>query len=156
MVGQKVEANGIAKHGAKMVSAVASAKVPKITLIIGGSYGAGNYAMCGRAYAPRFLFMWPNARIAVMGGDQAAQVLTEVKVAQMKRRNEMWDAVEQEKYKKGIKEKYDQQAHAFYASARLWDDGVIDPLDSRKIISHCLAVSAYAPIQDTHFGVFRM
>jgi len=156
MVGKKEEANGIAKNGAKMVNAVACANVPKITVIMGNSYGAGNYAMCGRAYDPRFLFTWPNAHIAVMGGDQAAQVLAEVKSAQMKRRNETWNAKEQEKYKKTIKQKYAEQSSASYASARLWDDGIIHPLDTRAHIAQCLKACSYAPIEETRFGVFRM
>src|SRR3990167_3062428 len=155
MVGQKVEANGIAKHGAKMVSAVASAKVPKITLIIGGSYGAGNYAMCGRAYAPRFLFMWPNARIAVMGGDQAASVLATVRREGL-RKGEEWSAADEEDFKNKIRADYDAQGSPYYSSARLWDDGIIDPAQTRDVLGLCISASLNAPVEATKFGVFRM
>ena len=154
MVGKRAEAGGIAKDGAKLVTAVACAKVPKLTVIIGGSYGAGNYAMCGRAYSPRFLFQWPNSRISVMGGEQAASVLATVKRDQMK--GSPWSTEEEEAFKKPIREQYERQGHPYYASARLWDDGVIDPVDTRRILALCLAVVRNAPEQDTRFGLFRM
>jgi len=157
MVGKKYEQRGIAKHGAKMVNAVACAQVPKFTLILGNSYGAGNYAMCGRAYGPRFLFTWPNARIAVMGGEQAAQVLTQIKVAQMARNKETWPKAKQEAFIEQIRLKYDNEATAYYASAHLWDDGVINPLNTREILTQCLRASLNAPpIGETEYGVFRM
>lgn len=156
MVGKKYENNGIAKHGAKMVNAVACTNVPKFTVIIGGSYGAGNYAMCGRAYNPRFLFMWPNARISVMGGEQAAHVLAQVKRDKMKRLGETWDKNEQQTFMDKIRADYEAQANPYYASARLWDDGVINPLDTRRVLGLCISVSLNAPIQPTKFGVFRM
>jgi 3-methylcrotonyl-CoA carboxylase beta subunit len=154
MVGKRAEAGGIAKDGAKLVTAVACANVPKLTVIIGGSYGAGNYAMCGRAYSPRFLFQWPNSRISVMGGEQAASVLATVKRDQMK--GAEWPAAEEEVFKKPIREQYERQGHPYYASARLWDDGVIDPVDTRRILSLCLAAVRNAPEQETRFGMFRM
>lgn len=156
MVGKKYEQNGIAKHGAKMVNAVACANVPKFTVVIGNSYGAGNYAMCGRAYKPRFLWMWPNARIAVMGGEQAANVLATVKRDQMKRHNKDWDEKEKERFMHSIREQYELQGNPYYASARLWDDGVINPLDTRKILGLAISASLNAPIDETQFGVFRM
>lgn len=156
MVGSKVEAEGIAKHGAKLVTAVACAKVPKITVIIGSSYGAGNYAMCGRAFEPRFLWMWPNARIAVMGGEQAASVLADVNRAKKKRRGETWSLEEEKIYKEQLLQQYNMQANAYYSSARLWDDGVIDPIDTRKILAMSLAISLNVPILPTEFGLFRM
>ena len=156
MVGKKYESNGIAKHGAKMVNAVACAQVPKFTVVIGGSYGAGNYAMCGRAYNPRFLFMWPNARISVMGGEQAAHVLAQVKNDKMERHGEKWDKKEQEAFMNQIRNAYEAQANPYYASARLWDDGVIDPLDTRRILGLSISASLNAPIGDTEFGIFRM
>ncbi|WP_423062314.1 carboxyl transferase domain-containing protein [Candidiatus Paracoxiella cheracis] len=156
MVGKKYENSGIAKHGAKMVNAVACTNVPKFTVIIGGSYGAGNYAMCGRAYDPRFLFMWPNARISVMGGEQAAHVLAQVKLDKMKRHGESWSAQDQETFMDQIRANYEAQANPYYASARLWDDGVINPLDTRRVLGLCISASLNAPIHDTHFGVFRM
>jgi len=156
MVGKKYENNGIAKHGAKMVNAVACTNVPKFTIIIGGSYGAGNYAMCGRAYNPRFLFMWPNARISVMGGEQAAHVLAQVKLDKMKRHGETWGKQEQEAFMDKIRADYEAQANPYYASARLWDDGVINPLDTRRVLGLCISSSLNAPIQSTRFGVFRM
>src|ERR1700742_2084636 len=152
MVGKRAEAGGIAKDGAKLVTAVACAKVPKLTVIIGGSYGAGNYAMCGRAYSPRFLFQWPNSRISVMGGEQAASVLATVKRDQLK--GAQWSASEEEAFKKPIREQYERQGHPYYASARLWDDGVIDPIDTRRILSLCLAAARNAPERETRFGLF--
>jgi 3-methylcrotonyl-CoA carboxylase beta subunit len=156
MVGKKYEAGGIAKDGAKMVTAVATAAVPKFTVIIGGSFGAGNYGMCGRAYSPRFLWMWPNARIGVMGGEQAASVLAQVRRDGMEARGQSWPAEEEEKFKAPIREQYETQGHPYYASARLWDDGVIDPADTRRILGLALSASVNAPIPRTRFGVFRM
>ncbi|MFK7976747.1 MAG: carboxyl transferase domain-containing protein [Halioglobus sp.] len=156
MVGQQYEAGGIARHGAKMVHAVACAQVPKFTIIIGGSFGAGNYAMCGRAYDPRFMFMWPNARISVMGGEQAAGVLATVRQDQLARDNKTMSPSEEEAFKAPIVDQYEHQGHPYYASARLWDDGVIDPADTRTVLSLCLSASLNAPIEETQFGVFRM
>ncbi len=156
MVGKKYENEGIAKHGAKMVTAVACANIPKFTIIIGGSYGAGNYAMCGRAYQPRFLFMWPNAKISVMGGEQAARVLTQVKDEQFKRQNKAWAETARDSFMDTIRAQYEQQGNAWYASAHLWDDGVISPLDTRRVLGLCLSASLNAPICPTKFGVFRM
>jgi 3-methylcrotonyl-CoA carboxylase beta subunit len=156
MVGSKVEAEGIAKHGAKLVTAVACAQVPKITVIIGGSYGAGNYAMCGRAYEPRFLFMWPNARIAVMGGEQAASVLAQVTRDKKTRHGEKWSDENERAIKAPILEQYAKQSSAYYSSARLWDDGVIDPVDTRHVLGLSLMASLNAPILSTKFGIFRM
>lgn len=156
MVGSKVEAEGIAKQGAKLVNAVACARVPKITVIIGGSYGAGNYAMCGRAYEPRFLYMWPNARISVMGGEQAASVLAQVTREKKKRQGETWSDEDEKAFKAPLLEQYQQQSSAFYSSARLWDDGVIDPVDTRKVVGMSLAITLNAPILATQFGIFRM
>ena len=154
MVGKRAEAGGIAKDGAKLVTAVACANVPKLTVIIGGSYGAGNYAMCGRAYSPRFLFQWPNSRISVMGGEQAASVLATVKRDQMK--GAEWAAADEEAFKNPIREQYERQGHPYYSSARLWDDGVIDPIDTRRVLALCLAAVRNAPERDTRFGLFRM
>lgn len=156
MVGQQYEAGGIAKHGAKMVTSVACAKVPKFTILIGGSFGAGNYGMCGRAYDPRFLFMWPNARISVMGGEQAAGVLAQVKTDQMVKKGESWSDEEQREFKQPIIDNYEHQGHPYYASARLWDDGVIDPADTRQVLGLAISASLNKPIEDTQFGVFRM
>jgi 3-methylcrotonyl-CoA carboxylase beta subunit len=156
MVGQKYEAGGIAKHGAKLVTAVACAKVPKFTVIIGGSFGAGNYGMCGRAYDPRFLWMWPNARISIMGGEQAAGVLVQVKREQLERAGEQLSAEEEQKIKQPILEQYERQGHPYYSSARLWDDGVIDPAQTREVLALALSASLNAPIEPTTFGVFRM
>jgi len=156
MVGRRAEAGGIAKDGAKLVTAVACAQVPKLTVIVGGSYGAGNYAMCGRAYSPRFLFQWPNARISVMGGEQAASVLATVKRGQLEAAGGGWAAEEEEAFKQPIREQYERQGHPYYASARLWDDGVIDPLETRRILALCLATVRNAPEADTRFGLFRM
>ncbi|OGT48060.1 MAG: methylcrotonoyl-CoA carboxylase [Gammaproteobacteria bacterium RIFCSPHIGHO2_12_FULL_41_15] len=156
MVGKKYENSGIAKNGAKMVTAVACAEVPKFTIIIGGSYGAGNYAMCGRAYNPRFLFMWPNARISVMGGEQAALVLAQVKEEQKARLKESWSTSEKNQFMDNIRKTYDDNANPYYASARLWDDGVISPLDTRRVLGLCISASLNAPIATTEFGIFRM
>ena len=151
MVGSKAEAGGIAKHGAKMVHAVSNAKVPKFTIVIGGSYGAGNYGMCGRAYSPRLMFMWPNARISVMGGDQAASVL-----ASVNRNRDNWSEKEKEAFMTPIREKYEREGHPYFASARIWDDGVIAPSDTRNVLGLGLAMSANAPLEKSNFGVFRM
>lgn len=156
MVGSKVEAEGIAKHGAKLVTAVACAQVPKITVIIGGSYGAGNYAMCGRAYEPRFLWMWPNARISVMGGEQAASVLAQVTREKKKRQGEAWSDTDEKALKAPLLDQYNKQSSAYYSSARIWDDGIIDPMDTRKMVGMGLSISLNAPILPTHFGLFRM
>jgi 3-methylcrotonyl-CoA carboxylase beta subunit len=157
MVGRKVEAEGIAKHGAKMVTAVATATVPKFTVIIGGSFGAGNYGMCGRAYSPRMLWMWPNARISVMGGEQAASVLATVKRDGIEGRGGQWSADEEAAFKKPVLEQFEHQAHPYYASARLWDDGVINPADTRRVLALGLSASLNAPIPDSpRFGIFRM
>lgn len=156
MVGSKFEAEGIAKHGAKMVTAVSCANVPKLTVIIGGSYGAGNYAMCGRAYDPRFLWMWPNARISVMGGEQAANVLAQVTREKKERLKKPWTQEDEDNLKKPILEQYAQQSHSYYSSARLWDDGVIDPLDTRRVLGLSLSATLNAPILSTDFGIFRM
>ncbi|HEU0200980.1 MAG TPA: carboxyl transferase domain-containing protein [Burkholderiaceae bacterium] len=156
MVGRKYENEGIARHGAKMVTAVACAQVPKLTVIIGGSFGAGNYGMCGRAYSPRFLWMWPNARISVMGGDQAASVLATVRRDGIESRGGAWSAEEEEAFKAPIRAQYESQGHPYYASARLWDDGVIDPLDTRQCLALALSAALNAPIPQTRFGVFRM
>ncbi len=156
MVGKKYEQEGIAKHGAKMVAAVACAEVPKFTVIIGGSFGAGNYAMCGRAYGPRQLWMWPNARISVMGGDSAAGVLTTVKQDSMDKSGKPWSDKDKQAYGENIKAQFDKQSHPYYATARLWDDGIIDPADTRNIIGYGIAAALNAPINKTDFGVFRM
>ncbi|MET7688905.1 carboxyl transferase domain-containing protein [Streptomyces sp. NPDC005483] len=156
MVGKDYEAGGIAKHGAKMVTAVACTRVPKLTVVVGGSYGAGNYSMCGRAYSPRFLWMWPNAKISVMGGEQAASVLATVKRDQLESRGETWPAEEEETFKDPIRAQYEHQGNAYYATARLWDDGVIDPLDTRQVLGLALTACANAPLGDPQFGVFRM
>ncbi|MBV8783140.1 MAG: methylcrotonoyl-CoA carboxylase, partial [Gammaproteobacteria bacterium] len=155
MVGRRAEAGGIAKDGAKLVTAVACAAVPKFTVIIGGSYGAGNYAMCGRAYSPRLLFQWPNARISVMGGEQAASVLATVKREQLKDRS-AWSEAEEEAFKRPIREQYERQGHPYYASARLWDDGIIDPKDTRRVLALALAAAQRAPEEATRFGLLRM
>jgi len=156
MVGQKYEAEGIAKHGAKMVTAVSSANVPKLTVIMGGSFGAGNYGMCGRAFNPRFLWMWPTARISVMGGEQAASVLAQVKRDSYERKNQTWSTEDEERFKKPIREQYEQHGHPYYSSARLWDDGIIDPAQTRHILGLSLIVTLQAPQKETHFGLFRM
>jgi 3-methylcrotonyl-CoA carboxylase beta subunit len=156
MVGRRYEAGGIAKDGAKMVTAVANARVPKFTVIIGGSFGAGNYGMCGRAYGPRFLWTWPNSRISVMGGEQAANVLAQVKREAIERNGQGWSAEEEQAYKAPILEQYDVQSSAYYATARLWDDGIIDPRNTRATLALALAIAAEAPVEQTRFGVFRM
>ncbi|MEI5677540.1 MULTISPECIES: carboxyl transferase domain-containing protein [unclassified Mesorhizobium] len=156
MVGRKYEAGGIAKDGAKLVTAVATAQVPKVTMIIGGSFGAGNYGMCGRAYSPRFLWMWPNARISVMGGEQAATVLAMVKREGIERKGGEWTAEEEAKFRKPILMKYEHEGQPLYSSARLWDDGIIDPARSREVLALSLSAALNAPVADTKFGVFRM
>jgi 3-methylcrotonyl-CoA carboxylase beta subunit len=156
MVGRKYESGGIAKDGAKMVTAVSCARVPKFTVIIGGSFGAGNYGMCGRAFGPRFVWMWPNARISVMGGEQAANVLAQVKGDNLARRGETWSETEEEAFKHPIRDQYERQGHPYYASARLWDDGIIDPRDTRDVLGLGISASLNAPIEKTDFGVFRM
>ena len=156
MVGKHYEATGIAKHGAKMVNAVACANVPKFTVLIGNSYGAGNYGMCGRAYEPRFMFAWPNARISVMGGEQAAGVLAQVKRTQIETAGGRWTQAEETAFKQPIIDKYEAQGHPYYASARLWDDGVIDPAQTRQVLALAIAAALNQPIADTRFGVFRM
>jgi len=156
MVGKQYEAEGIAKHGAKMVTAVSSVQVPKFTVIIGNSYGAGNYGMCGRAYEPRFLFTWPNSRISVMGGEQAAGVLAQVKRDQKERAGEEWSDQEETAFKQPILDRYEEQGHPYYASARLWDDGVIDPAQTRQVLGLAISSALNKPIEETRFGVFRM
>ncbi|WP_395375350.1 carboxyl transferase domain-containing protein [Marinicella sp. W31] len=156
MVGKKYENAGIAKDGAKMVTAVACASVPKFTVVIGGSFGAGNYAMNGRAYQGRFLWMWPNARISVMGGDQAASVLTTIKQDSLDRTGESWDSADKEGFYERIKQQYEEQGNPYYSTARLWDDGVIDPADTRLVLGLALQTSTNAPLQETRYGVFRM
>ncbi|MEH3086102.1 MAG: methylcrotonoyl-CoA carboxylase [Xylophilus ampelinus] len=156
MVGRKAENEGIARHGAKMVMAVANAQVPKFTVILGGSFGAGNYGMCGRAFGPRFLWTWPNARIGVMGGEQAASVLATVRRDGIEARGGAWSAAEEEAFKDPIRRQYETQGHPYYASARLWDDGVIDPADTRRVLALGLSAARNAPAAPTRFGVFRM
>ena len=156
MVGKKYENAGIAKDGAKMVTAVACSHVPKFTVVIGGSFGAGNYAMCGRAYGGRFLWLWPNARISVMGGEQAASVLATVKRDGIEAAGKSWSADEEEAFKAPIRDQYERQGHPYYASARLWDDGIIDPADTRRVLGLALSASFNAPIEKSNFGVFRM
>jgi 3-methylcrotonyl-CoA carboxylase beta subunit len=156
MVGRRAEAGGIAKDGAKMVMAVACAQVPKLTVIVGGSYGAGNYAMCGRAYSPRLLFQWPNARTSVMGGEQAATVLATLRAEQKRASGEPWSPEDEQAFMAPIRRQYEEQGHPYYASARLWDDGVIDPLDTRRVLGLALAAVRNAPVAETRFGVFRM
>jgi acetyl-CoA carboxylase carboxyltransferase component len=157
MVGKEYEQRGIAKDGAKMVHAVANARVPKLTTIIGGSFGAGNYGMCGRAYAPRFLWMWPNARISVMGGEQAANVLLTVKRDQLKRQGkaDMSDE-EQAAFKQPILDRYEAEGNPYYSTARLWDDGILDPAETRRVLGLALSACLNAPLQETQYGVFRM
>lgn len=156
MVGKKYEAGGIAKDGAKLVTAVATAQVPKVTMIIGGSFGAGNYGMCGRAFSPRFLWMWPNARISVMGGEQAATVLALVKRESIERKGGSWSAQEEAEFRRPILEKYEREGQPLYSSARLWDDGIIDPAKSREVLALSLSAALNAPIPETKFGIFRM
>ncbi len=156
MVGRKVENEGIARHGAKMVTAVATAQVPKFTIILGGSFGAGNYGMCGRAYSPRFLWMWPNARISVMGGEQAASVLATVRRDGIEAKGATWSVEDEETFKAPLRRQYESQGHPYYASARIWDDGIIDPADTRRVLALGLSASQNAPIAETQFGLFRM
>ncbi|MGP3686154.1 carboxyl transferase domain-containing protein [Streptomyces sp. IBSNAI002] len=156
MVGRDYEAGGIAKHGAKMVTAVACARVPKLTVVVGGSYGAGNYSMCGRAYSPRFLWMWPNAKISVMGGEQAASVLATVKRDQIEGAGQEWPAEDEEAFRAPVRAQYEEQGNAYYATARLWDDGVIDPMETRQVLGLALTACANAPLGDSGFGIFRM
>jgi 3-methylcrotonyl-CoA carboxylase beta subunit len=156
MVGRKYEAGGIAKDGAKMVTAVACAQVPKFTVIIGGSFGAGNYGMCGRAFGPRFLWMWPNARISVMGGAQAASVLATVKRGGMAARGEDWSQDEEAAFKAPIRDKYEAEGNPYYATARLWDDGIVRPAETRDVLGLAFAACLNAPVEETRFGVFRM
>ena len=156
MVGQKYEAGGIAKDGAKLVTAVSTTSVPKFTVIVGGSYGAGNYGMCGRAFDPRFVWMWPNARISVMGGEQAASVLAQVRRDNFTAQGKEWSAEEEEAFKSPIRAQYETQGHPYYATARLWDDGIIDPADTRRVLGLSLSAALNAPIEPTKFGVFRM
>lgn len=156
MVGRDAEAGGIARHGAKMVTAVATCRVPKLTVVIGGSFGAGNYSMCGRAYSPRFLWMWPAARISVMGGNQASSVLATVKRDQYDGRGQSWSAEDEEQFKAPIREQYEHQGNPYYSTARLWDDGIIDPADTRRVLGMALDVVSRAPLPDTSFGLFRM
>ena len=156
MVGSKYEAGGIAKDGAKLVTAVACAKVPKFTVIIGGSFGAGNYGMCGRAYGPRFLWTWPNARISVMGGEQAAAVLAQVRRDNLEAQGQTWSADDEDQFKAPIRAQYEAQGHPYYATARLWDDGIIDPVDTRSVLGLAISAALNAPIERTPFGVFRM
>ncbi|MCW5731782.1 MAG: methylcrotonoyl-CoA carboxylase, partial [Alphaproteobacteria bacterium] len=156
MVGRKYEAGGIAKDGAKMVTAVATANVPKFTVIIGGSYGAGNYGMCGRAYSPRLLFMWPNARISVMGSETAPAVLAQVRRDSLAQQGKSWSAAEEEAFKAPIRAQYERQGHPYYASARLWDDGIIDPAETRRVLALGLSAAFNAPVPEPRFGIFRM
>ncbi len=156
MVGRKYEAGGIAKDGAKMVTAVATAAVPKLTMIVGGSFGAGNYGMCGRAFSPRFLWMWPNARISVMGGEQAANVLAQIRKDNLTARGERWPEEEEQRFKAPIREQYERQGHPYFATARLWDDGILDPAESRMVLGLGLSAALNAPIPPTRFGLFRM
>ncbi|MEI8324175.1 MAG: carboxyl transferase domain-containing protein, partial [Betaproteobacteria bacterium] len=156
MVGRKVENEGIARHGAKMVTAVATAQVPKFTIILGGSFGAGNYGMCGRAFSPRFLWMWPNARISVMGGEQAASVLATVRRDGFEAKGAAWSMEDEEAFKAPLRRQYEEQGHPYYASARIWDDGIIDPADTRRVLALGLSASQNAPIGETQFGLFRM
>ena len=156
MVGKDYEAGGIAKDGAKLVHAVSCAQVPKFTILIGGSFGAGNYGMCGRAYNPRFLFTWPNSRISVMGGEQAASVLATVKRDSIEAKGEAWSAEDEDAFKQPVRDQYEHQGHPYYASARLWDDGIIDPVDTRKVLGLSISASLNAPIAESQFGIFRM
>jgi 3-methylcrotonyl-CoA carboxylase beta subunit len=156
MVGSKYESAGIAKDGAKLVTAVSTTQVPKLTMVIGGSYGAGNYGMCGRAYSPRFMWLWPNAKVSVMGAEQAASVLATVKRDAYESRGETWSEAEQEAFKQPIREQYERKGHSHYGSARLWDDGVIEPAQSRRVLGLSLATALCGPTLPTRFGVFRM
>ena len=156
MIGREAESGGIAKNGAKMVTAVACAQVPKFTVIIGGSYGAGNYGMCGRAYSPRFLYMWPNARISVMGGEQAANVLVTITKQQKLRQNQILTEEEENTIRRPIVSKFEAEGNPYYSTARLWDDGIIDPIDTRRVLGLSLSTALNAEISDTKFGIFRM
>jgi 3-methylcrotonyl-CoA carboxylase beta subunit len=156
MVGGKYEAGGIAKDGAKLVTAVASARVPKITLIVGGSFGAGNYGMCGRAYGPRFLFAWPNARISVMGGEQAASVLATLRRDAIEAEGRNWSAEEEDAFKAPIRAKYEAEGSPYFATARLWDDGIVAPAQTRRVLALAFSACLNAQIEETRFGVFRM
>ena len=156
MVGQKYEAGGIAKDGAKLVTAVSTTKVPKFTVVIGGSYGAGNYGMCGRAYSPRFLWMWPSASLALMGPDQAAGVLATVRRAGLERQGEQWSAEEEAEFKQPIIDQFTEQSSPYFATARGWDDGLIDPAETRNVLGLALSTALNAPVEKTEFGVFRM
>jgi 3-methylcrotonyl-CoA carboxylase beta subunit len=156
MVGREYENNGIARDGAKLVTAVACSVVPKFTVVIGGSFGAGNYGMCGRAYDPRFLWMWPNARISVMGGEQAASVLATVRRDGIESRGESWSAEDEDAFKDPIRNQYEHQGSPYYSTARLWDDGIIDPADTRRVLGMGLAVAANAPVPEPSYGIFRM
>jgi 3-methylcrotonyl-CoA carboxylase beta subunit len=156
MVGKRAEAGGIAKDGAKLVTAVACAQVPKITLVIGGSFGAGNYGMCGRAFSPRFMFSWPNSRISVMGGEQAASVLATVKRDGFAAKGEEWSAADEDAFKAPIRARYEEEGSPYYATARLWDDGIILPSETRDVLAHAFATTLNAPIRGSKFGVFRM
>ncbi|MEO0749763.1 MAG: carboxyl transferase domain-containing protein, partial [Pseudomonadota bacterium] len=156
MVGQQYENEGIARHGAKMVTAVATSAVPKITMVVGGSFGAGNYGMSGRAYSPNFMWSWPNSRISVMGGEQAAGVLATVRRQAMERKGEIWSDEQEAEFKRPTIEMFERQSHPLYASARLWDDGVIDPRKSRAVLALSLKAALNAPIEETRFGLFRM
>jgi 3-methylcrotonyl-CoA carboxylase beta subunit len=156
MVGRDYEAGGIAKNGAKMVTAVSCAQVPKVTLVVGGSYGAGNYGMCGRAYSPRFLFTWPNARVALMGSEQAASVLATVRRDNLEAAGKQWSAEDEEVFKKPIRDQFDREADPYYATARLWDDGIIAPSETRRVLGLAFSAALNAPVPETKFGVFRM
>jgi len=156
MVGRKYENEGIARHGAKMVTAVACTNVPKITMIVGGSFGAGNYGMAGRAYSPRFLWTWPNSRVSVMGGEQAAGVLATVKRDAIERAGEQWSSEDEAEFKRPTIEMFEEQSHPLYGSARLWDDGIVDPRKTRDVLALSLSATLNAPIKETRFGVFRM
>jgi 3-methylcrotonyl-CoA carboxylase beta subunit len=156
MVGRKYENGGIAKDGAKMVMAVACARVPKFTVLIGGSFGAGNYGMCGRAFSPRFLWTWPNSRISVMGGEQAANVLARIRRDALEADGKTWTVEQEEDFKAPIRAQYEEQGSPYYATARLWDDGIIDPLETRRVVALGISASLNAPIEPTRFGVFRM
>ena len=156
MVGQKYEAGGIAKDGAKLVTAVACANVPKFTMIIGGSFGAGNYGMCGRAFGPRMLWMWPNARISVMGGTQAASVLATIRRDAMEAKGDDWSEEDEAAFRAPILEQYEREGHPYYATARLWDDGVIDPAQTRQVLALGISAALNKPVEPTRFGVFRM
>jgi 3-methylcrotonyl-CoA carboxylase beta subunit len=156
MVGREYEAGGIAKHGAKMVNAVACARVPKLTVVVGGSFGAGNYSMSGRAYSPRFLWMWPASRISVMGGPQAASVLATIRREQIESAGGSWSAEDEEAFRAPIADQYELQGSPYYSTARLWDDGIIDPADTRTVVGLALDVCARAPMDDVAYGVFRM